>query len=59
MYHLDQTTGEYIYDETYLEIFDKDHWDSDIVVNMLEQKYPWLIEPGNRSVYPFKVWRTA
>ena len=58
-YTIDYTTGEYInHIDFHTEFHDK-NWNPEIINNIIQQKFPWLIIPSPKNAYSNSVWVTA
>lgn len=58
-YTLDISTGSYLNHIDLHHEYDGEFWSSEIVAEIVQKKYPWMVIPSKRYIYPFKIWVTA
>jgi sucrose-6F-phosphate phosphohydrolase len=58
-YTLDIRTGTFVNHIDFHRIYDGEVWDSEVMAKLVHDRFPWLIIPDRRYIYPFKIWMTC
>lgn len=58
-YTLNKKTGMFECHIDFHRIYDGECWDSEIMAELIHEKFEWMQIPQKKYVYPFKVWVTA
>jgi sucrose-6F-phosphate phosphohydrolase len=58
-YTLNHRTGLFECHIDFHQIYDGEFWDSNIIAELIQERFTWMQIPQKQFIYPFKVWVTA